>query len=119
MSLKWGVRQAGDVVILDLRGRITLGEAVGAFRDEIRGLLANKQKNILLNLAKVSHVDSCGLGELVGLFTTVTTRDGQLKLLNLRNRIRALLQITKLDTVFETFTDEKAALRSFQTPAQK
>jgi len=119
MSLKWGVRQAGDVVVLDLSGRLTLGEAVGTLRDEIRDLLANDQKNILLNLAEVSHIDSSGLGELVGAFATITHAGGRLKLLNLQKRVRDLVQITKLYTVFETFTDEKAALRSFQAPAQK
>jgi anti-sigma B factor antagonist len=119
MSLKWGVRQAGDVVVLDLSGRLTLGEAVGTLRDEIRDLLANDQKYILLNLAEVSHIDSSGLGELVGAFATVTNGGGRLKLLNLQKRVRDLVQITKLYTVFESFTDEKTALRSFQAPAQK
>jgi anti-sigma B factor antagonist len=119
MSLKWGVRQAGGVVILDLSGRITLGEAVGTLRDEVRDLLANDQKNILLNLAEVSHIDSSGLGELVGAFATVTNRGGRLKLLNLQKRLRDLMQITKLTSVFETFTDEKTALQSFQASAQK
>ncbi len=119
MSLKWGVRQAGNVVILDMSGRITLGEAVGTLRDEIRDLLTNDQKNILLNLAEVSHIDSSGLGELVGAFATVTNRGGRLKLLNLQKRIRDLMQITKLTSVFESFTDEKAALQSFQGSAQK
>jgi anti-sigma B factor antagonist len=117
MSLKWGVRQIGDVSILDLSGRITLGEASAILRDEVRDLLSNGHIKVVLNLAEVSHIDSSGLGELVGAFATVGKAGGKLKLLNLQKRVRDLVQITKLYTVFESFTDEKEALRSFQAAA--
>lgn len=117
MSLKISVRQVGNVAILDLNGRVTLGEASGALRDTIKDLLSKDQKNIVLNLAGVSYIDSSGLGELVGGFATVSNRGGGLKLLNVQQRVHELMQITKLYSVFETFTDEAAAVRSFQARA--
>jgi len=113
MSLKIDVRESGNVVILDLIGRITIGEEASSLRDTIKEMLDNGHKNILLNLAEVTYIDSTGLGQFVGSFATVTSRGGQLKLLNLQKRLQELMQITKLITVFETFTSEPAAVRSF------
>lgn len=115
MSLNINVRQSGEVTILDLDGRITLGEATAMMREEIRQLVTQGNTKILLNLANVSYIDSSGLGDLVGSFATVTNKGGRLKLLNLQKKVHDLLQITKLLTVFEVFTNEAAALRSFQT----
>ncbi|MGO4880019.1 MAG: STAS domain-containing protein [Bryobacteraceae bacterium] len=117
MSLKINVRESGNVVILDLIGRITIGEEVTALRDSIKEHLDSGQKNILLNLAEVSYIDSTGLGQFVGSFATVTSHGGQLKLLNMQKKMHELMQITKLITVFETFTSEPAAVRSFSTAA--
>lgn len=114
MSLKVDIRQVGDVQILDAAGRITLGEGASVLRDTVKGLLAEGKKKILLNLAEVSFVDSSGIGELVSAYTSVSHQEGQLKLLNLTKRIRDLLVITKLISVFQIFDDEAAALASFQ-----
>jgi anti-sigma B factor antagonist len=117
MSLKISVRQVGDVSIVDLAGRVTLGEASGTLRDTIKDLLSKDHKNILLNLAEVSYIDSSGLGELVGGFATVSNRGGRLKLLNMQKRVHELMQITKLYSVFEIYNDEAEAVRSFQSRA--
>jgi anti-sigma B factor antagonist len=113
VSVKLTPRQVGDVTVLDASGRITLGEGASAFRDKLRELSANGQKKILLNLGDVSYIDSSGIGELVSGFTTVTNSGGQLKLVGLSKRVKDLLQITKLYTVFEVFDDEAQAVRSF------
>ncbi len=113
MSLRINMRETTDVVILDLSGRITLGEPLAELRDSIRESLAGDRKNVLLNLADVSYIDSSGLGQLIGSYATVTTRGGQMKLLNLQKKVDDLMQVTKLVTVFETYTNEQAALRSF------
>lgn len=113
MSVKLTTRQVGDVSVMDAVGRITLGEGSSVFRDTLRELVAKGQKKVLLNLADVSYIDSSGIGELVSGFTSVTNQGGQLKLLNLNKRVKDLLQITKLYTVFEVFEDEAAAVRSF------
>jgi len=113
VSVKLSTRQVGDVTVIDAEGRITLGEGSTTFRDAIRDLSAKGVKKILLNLADISYIDSSGIGEMVSSFTTVTNGGGQLKLLNLTKRVKDLLQITKLYTVFEVFDDEAAALRSF------
>jgi anti-sigma B factor antagonist len=114
MSLKVNIRQVGDVQILDAAGRITLGEGASVLRDSVKGLVAEGKKKILLNLAEVSFVDSSGIGELVSAYTSVSSHDGQLKLLSLTKRIQDLLVITKLISVFEIFDDEAKALASFQ-----
>jgi anti-sigma B factor antagonist len=106
-------RQVGDVTVIDAAGRVTLGEGASAFRDSIRDLAAKGNKKLLLNLSEVSYIDSSGIGEMVSGFTTVTNNGGQLKLLGLSKRVKDLLQITKLYTVFEVFDDETAAIRSF------
>jgi anti-sigma B factor antagonist len=113
MSLKISIRETEHAAILDLSGRVTLGEGLGDLRDSIREALSGEHKNILLNLANVSYIDSSGLGQLIGSYATITDRGGQMKLLNLQKKVVDLLQITKLLTVFETYTDETAALASF------
>ena len=113
MSVKISTRQVGDITVIDVSGRITLGEGSSALRDVLRDLTAKGNKKILLNLSDVSYIDSSGIGELVSGFTTVTNHGGVLKLLGLSKRVKDLLQITKLYTVFEVFDDEATAVRSF------
>jgi anti-sigma B factor antagonist len=113
VSVKLTTRQVGDVTVIDAVGRITLGEGSSAFRDTVRDLAGQGHKKLLLNLGEVSYIDSSGIGEMVSSFTTVTNHGGQLKLLNLTKRVKDLLQITKLYTVFEVHDDEAAAIRSF------
>jgi len=117
MSLKANVRQSGDVSLVDLAGRITLGEGSGLVRSTIKELVNSGHKNILLNLKDVSYLDSAGLGELVGAYASVTNAEGNIKLLNPQAKVHDLLQITKLYTVFQAFDDEQEALRSFSTAA--
>ncbi|MEN3330544.1 MAG: anti-sigma factor antagonist [Acidobacteriota bacterium] len=108
-------RQAGDVTVLDLSGKITIGEGSVALRTAIRRLLEEGKKRILLNLAGVSYVDSSGIGELVSSYTAIGKEDaGQLKLLNLTQKIRDLLTITKLLTVFDVYENEAEALNSYK-----
>ena len=111
MSMVLKARRLDDVVILDLSGRITMGEGTLVLRDQIQRLLAAGDRKFLLNLADVDYIDSSGLGELVTSFTTVRNQEGQLKLLNLTRRVQDLLQITKLLTVFEVFNSETEALK--------
>jgi len=113
LSVKLTTRQVGDVTVIDAAGRITLGEGASIFRDTVRDLAAKGDKKLLLNLSEVSYIDSSGIGEMVSGFTTVTNHGGQLKLLGLSKRVKDLLQITKLYTVFEVFDDEATAVRSF------
>lgn len=113
MSLHATHRDAGQVTVVDLSGRIVLGEGSALLRTTVRGLLNDQRKLILLNLADVDYIDSSGIGELVSAFTTVKNQSGDLKLLHLTKKVRDLLQITKLFTVFDVFTDEGTALRSF------
>ena len=107
-------RQAGDVTVLDMSGKITIGEGSVALRTAIRRLLEEGKKRILLNLAGVSYIDSSGIGELVSSYTATNKENGQLKLLNLTQKIRDLLTITKLLTVFDTYDSEADALNSFK-----
>ena len=113
MSVKLTTRQVGDVTVIDVAGRITLGEGSSTLRDALRDLVGKNQKKVLLNLGEVSYIDSSGIGELVSGFTTVTNSGGSLKLLNLNKRVKDLLQITKLYTVFDVHEDEASAIRSF------
>jgi anti-sigma B factor antagonist len=106
-------RQAGDVTILDMDGKVTIGEGSVALRAAIRRLIGEGKKKILLNLSGVGYVDSSGIGELVSSFTTVNKEGGKLKLLNLTQKIQDLLAITKLLTVFDTFENESDALNSY------
>ena len=106
-------RQSGEVMVLDLSGKITIGEGSVQLREEVRKLLDEGKKNILLNLGDVAYVDSSGIGELVSSYTTTSNQGGHLKLLNLTKKIQDLLMITKLLTVFETFDNEQDGLESF------
>lgn len=113
MSLKSSGRQVDGISILDLSGRITLGEGSVVLRDTIRELLGKGEKKILLNLGDVTYIDSSGIGELVSAYTAVRKEGGELKLLNLTKKVHDLLQITKLYTVFDVKDDEAAAIAAF------
>ena len=106
-------RRIEGVSIVDLSGRITIGEGTIILKDAVRNLLQRNEKKILLNLADVSYIDSSGIGELVSSFTTVGNQGGKLKLLNLTKKVHDLLSITKLLTVFEVFEDEAKAIQTF------
>jgi anti-sigma B factor antagonist len=112
-AMKIVERQVGDVVILDLHGKILIGEGDDALREAVSKLAGSGKTKILLNLADVPYVDSAGLGEIVRTYTTVSRSGGKLKLLNLTKKIQDLLSITKLLTVFETYESEDEAVRSF------
>ena len=107
-------RQAGDVTVLDMDGKVTIGEGSVALRGAIRRLLEEGKKKILLNLAKVGYIDSSGIGELVSSYTAIGKESGQLKLLNLTQKLQDLLTITKLLTVFDVYESEDEALASFK-----
>ena len=111
-------RTVGDVMVLDLKGKITLGEGDELLKDKVNSLVNQGHKKIVLNLADVPYIDSAGLGEIVRTYTTVSRQGGSLKLLNLTKRITDLLSITKLLTVFETFDSESEAVRSFSASAE-
>jgi anti-sigma B factor antagonist len=111
--MKANTRKIEGVNIIDLSGRITIGEGTVVLRDAVRNLLQKHEKNILLNLADVSYIDSSGIGELVSSFTTLSSQGGKLKLLKLTKKVHDLLSITKLLTVFEVFNDEAKAIQSF------
>ena len=113
MSLEINSRQNGDVTILDLSGRMTLGDATTHLRDKIRELVQEGRNKILLNMAQVSYIDSGGLGELTASHATISRAGGQLKLLSLSDKIHGLMQITKLTTVFDIFEVEAYAVLSF------
>jgi anti-anti-sigma factor len=109
------VRKSGEVAIVDLSGRFTLAEGAGVIRTTVNGLVDDGQRKILLNLADVQHIDSAaGLGELIGSYTTVTKKGGELKLLNAKKTVNDVLHITRLDTVFGIYSDETEALKSFK-----
>ena len=107
-------RQGGDVTVLDMSGKITIGEGSVALRMAIRRLLEESKKRILLNLAGVNYIDSSGIGELVSSYTAINKEGGQLKLLNLTQKLQDLLTITKLLTVFDVYESEAEALESFK-----
>ena len=107
-------RQAGDVTILDMNGSVRMGEGAISLRNSIRGLVDDGKKKILLNLSGVKNIDSSGIGELIANYTTVSRDGGQLKLLNLTEKIQNLLVITKLLTVFDSYDNEADALNSFK-----
>ena len=107
-------RESGAVTVLDLSGKITLGEDGNLLKDKLQSLLHQNKKNILFNLANVSYVDSAGLGAIVSAYTTVTREGGSLKLANMTKKLQDLLSITKLLTVFETFDSEEEAIRSYK-----
>lgn len=113
MSIRATARDVGRVTVVDISGRIVLGEGSATLRNTLHDLLRQGHNKILLNLGDVDYIDSSGIGELVSGFTSVTKTGGQLKLLNLTRKVHDLLQITKLFTVFEVHSDEGAAVRSF------
>lgn len=106
-------RTVGDITILDLKGKMTLGEGDELLKDKVNSLLNQGRKKILMNLGEVPYIDSAGLGEIVRTYTTVSRQGGTMKLVNLTKRITDLLSITKLLTVFETFDNEPEALKSY------
>ena len=113
MSMKFKTRQVDGVTVLDLNGRITLGEGSVTIRDAVRDVLSKGSNKILLNLGGVDYIDSSGIGELVSAFTTVKNSGGELKLLHLTKKVHDLLQITKLYTVFDVSDDEASAIAGF------
>ena len=113
MSIKVTTRQVGDVGVIEVVGRITLGEGTSVLRDAVDGLIAKQQRNILLNLGEVPYVDSSGIGELVSAFSAVKKSGGQLKLSNVTKRVRDLLKISRHDLLFEIHEEESAAVHSF------
>lgn len=116
MSIDFSTRQSDGITIVDIKGRITLGEGSVTLRDKVHDLLSKGQKRILLNLGDVNYIDSSGIGELVSAFTAAKKQDGEVKLLNLTKRVHDLLQITKLYTVFDVKDDEALAVESFSAP---
>ena len=114
MSMLLKPRRLDDVLVLDLSGRITIGEGTVILRETIRKFLDAGDRKFVLNLGNCDYIDSSGLGELVTSFTTVRSAGGELKLLNLTRRVQDLLQITKLLTVFESYNDETEAVKSLK-----
>jgi anti-sigma B factor antagonist len=117
MSMAIKGRETDGITILDISGRITMGEGSVVLRDRVRDEIAAGRQRIIINLADVSYIDSSGLGELISAFTTAKNRGITLKLLNLTKRIHELMQITKLYTVFDVYDDEDAAINSFSSGA--
>lgn len=117
MSLKAVTRTVGNVAVIDLSGKITLGEGAGTLRDAVKDAINKGQKQLLLNMADVTYVDSAGLGELVGSYTTTTNLGGQLKLVNVQKKMKDLMQITKLYTIFQAYDDEQTAVQSYGASA--
>ncbi len=113
MALRMTDREVGGVSVLDIEGRIVLGEESNAFREKVKGLLAAGKKKIILNLAQVSYIDSAGLGTLVATFHSARSQGATLKLTNLGAKFKEVLQVTKLMTVFDTYDTEAAAIASF------
>lgn len=114
MALSIASREVDGVTVLDLNGRITLGEGSVQLRDAIRDLIGKGQKSILLNLSEVNYIDSSGLGELVSAYTTARNQGAALKLLGLSKKVNDLLQLTKLYTVFDIYDDEASAIASYK-----
>jgi len=112
--MKASTRQVNGVTVVDMSGRITLGEGSVILREAVKDLVAKGQKKILLNLGDVTYIDSSGIGELVSAFTSVRNQGGELKLLNLTKKVHDLLQITKLYTVFDIKDDESKAIEAFK-----
>ncbi len=113
MSVELNYRQIGDVSVVDVSGRITLGDGSSTLRNALREMGGKGQKKILLNLAGLTYIDSSGIGELVSAYATLANQGGRLKLLNLTDRVKDLLLLTKLYTVFEVYTDEAKAVASY------
>jgi anti-sigma B factor antagonist len=117
MDMKTSTRQTGDVTVVDISGRISLGEESAALRDLIRDLLRNGHRKIVLNLAQVDYMDSSGLGTLVSAVSTARRESGDIKLANLTDRVDDLMEVTRLYTVFEIADDEAGAIKSFERTA--
>ena len=117
MAFSLNTRKVGEVILIDMSGRLSIGEAVLLLRTTIRRFVEDGTLKFVLNLGNVSHIDSAGLGEIVRTYTTVSRQGGSLKLLSLTKRITDLLSITKLLTVFETYDNEADAVRSFTSSA--
>ncbi|HJZ98242.1 MAG TPA: STAS domain-containing protein [Candidatus Solibacter sp.] len=113
MGIKIGTREMKSVTVVDVSGRVTLGEGAGTLRETLRQMAISGHKKVLLNLAGVRYLDSSGIGVLVSSFATITSVGGQIKLVSLNKRMKDILSITKLCTVFETYDDETTALGSF------
>ena len=113
MSFKVSQRKSEDVTVLDVSGRIVLGEHTTELQQTLKSLAAGGEKKLLLNLAEVTYVDSAGLGALVRSHTAVTEQEGSLKLLHVPTKVQTLLKITKLNSLFESFDDEAKAVQSF------
>jgi anti-sigma B factor antagonist len=113
LSFKATIREVGDVTVIDMDGRITLGEGSALLRDLIRQNLAKGRRNVILNLAAINYIDSSGLGELVSGYRLMKSEGGEVKLLNLNEKVTDLLQVTRLYTVFDTYTEEAQAIASF------
>ena len=113
MALRMTDREVGGVSVLDIEGRIVLGEESNAFREKVKGLLAAGKKKIILNLAQVGYIDSAGLGTLVATFHSARSQGATLKLTNLGSKFKEVLQVTKLMTVFDTYENEATAVQSF------
>jgi len=113
MSLNLNTRKVNDVTVIDVSGRITLGEGTSVMRDAVRDLITGGHRKVVLNLAEVSYIDSSGFGELVDGYTSLTKAGGTLKLIGLTERVKTLMRMTNLDKVFEVHEDEAQALRSF------
>jgi anti-sigma B factor antagonist len=115
VSLRGTCREVGDIAIVDFSGKITLGEGSATLRNMVRELISSGHRKILLNLGDVDYIDSSGIGELVGAYTTVRSASGELKLVYLTKRVHDLIQITRLFTVFDVQSDESAAILSFRS----
>ena len=113
MAVSFQVKNTGDVCVLSPEGKIVIGDEVGALREKIKQLLDSGNKNILMNLANVSYIDSTGVGALVGSFTTIRNQGGQMKLSNLSQRVKDILLVTKLLTVFDVYENETEGAKSF------
>ncbi len=114
MALRMAERDVNGITVLDIDGRIVLGEESNSFREKVKGLLASGKKKIVLNLANVSYIDSAGLGTLVATFHSARSQGAMLKLANLGAKFKEVLQVTKLMTVFDTYESEAAAIQSFE-----
>ena len=113
MAVSFQTKNLGDVCVVSPEGKIVIGDEVGALREKIKELLEGGNKNILINLANVSYIDSTGVGALVGSFTTIRNQGGQMKLSNLSQRVRDILLVTKLLTVFDVYENETEGTKSF------
>ncbi len=113
MGMKASIRQVDDVAIVDVSGRMELGEGATVLRETVKDLLGKGQKKILVNLGDINYIDSSGVGELVAAFTSARNHGGELKLLHLTKKVKDVLQITKLYTVFHVLDDEASALKAF------